>query len=79
MRLIRLKEVMQKTGLARSTIYKFMKVGTFPQTVQLGVRSVGWLESDVLNWISARLDDRRGGRVGQCDVLTIENLGEDKK
>ena len=79
MRLIRLKEVMQTTGLARSTVYKFMKTGQFPQAVHLSARSVGWLESEVLNWISARLDRRLGGSTGQCNVLTIEKLKECKK
>lgn len=58
MRLIRLKEVMQTTGLARSTIYKVMKSGGFPQAVPLGKRSVAWLEAEVQEWVSARISER---------------------
>lgn len=36
MRIIRLKEVIDSTGLARSTIYKYIGEGTFPKPVSLG-------------------------------------------
>ena len=58
MRLIRLKEVMRLTGLARSTIYKFMKDGIFPLSVPLGERAVGWVHSEIQDWIYARLKER---------------------
>lgn len=58
MRLIRLKEVMQLTGLARSTVYKFMKEQRFPSTVPLGVRAVAWVEAEVQDWLQARLNER---------------------
>lgn len=43
------------TGLSRSTIYAMMKLHTFPQNFKLGVRSVGWLESDIQDWIDSRI------------------------
>ena len=58
MRLIRLREVMRMTGLARSTIYKVMKEGTFPSSVPLQSRAVAWVESEVQEWIGARLRAR---------------------
>jgi len=51
MRIIRLKEVLDTTGLARSTVYKFVSEGTFPKPVSLGDRCVGWVESEVQSWI----------------------------
>jgi prophage regulatory protein len=42
MKLIRLKEVMELTGLGRSSIYKFMEEGDFPQSTSLGDRAVAW-------------------------------------
>lgn len=50
----RLKAVMDWTGLSRSTLYAMMKDGLFPQSFALGARSVGWLESDIQNWIASR-------------------------
>ncbi|MGY8812379.1 MAG: helix-turn-helix transcriptional regulator [Pseudomonadales bacterium] len=58
MRIIRLKEVIDSTGLARSTIYKYMSEGTFPQAVSLGDRCVGWVDSEVHDWILARIEER---------------------
>lgn len=58
MRIIRLKEVMDSTGLARSTIYKYISEGAFPKPVSLGERCVGWVESEVQEWIVARIEDR---------------------
>ena len=58
MRLIKLKEVIQKTSLGRSTIYEFMTDGRFPKQVSLGAKSVAWLESEVDDWIMDRLGER---------------------
>lgn len=58
MRIIRLKEVLDSTGLARSTVYKYIAEGTFPKPVSLGDRAVGWVESEVHEWILARIEQR---------------------
>ena len=58
MRLIKLKEVIDKTSLGRSTIYEFMTKGTFPKQVSLGAKSVAWLESEVDDWIMERIGER---------------------
>ncbi|NMZ76638.1 AlpA family transcriptional regulator [Pseudomonas nitroreducens] len=58
MRIIRLKEVIDSTGLARSTIYKHIGEGTFPKPVPLGDRCVGWVDSEVHDWILARIEER---------------------
>lgn len=58
MRLIKLREVMNSTGLARSTIYKYIKDGSFPESVNLGVRSVAWVEDEVQDWILERIEER---------------------
>lgn len=58
MRIIRLKEVIDVTGLARSTVYKYVTDGSFPKPVSLGDRSVGWVENEVHEWILARIEQR---------------------
>lgn len=58
MRFIRIKEVTNKTGLGRSTIYKFIEDGTFPKSIPLGPRGVGWMEEEVLEWMEDRLTER---------------------
>lgn len=58
MRIIRLKEVVSSTGLARSAIYKYMAERSFPRSVLIGRRCVGWIESEVHNRILARAKER---------------------
>jgi prophage regulatory protein len=52
MRILRLKQVQALVGLCRATIYQRKREGTFPQTVKLGTRAVGWIADDVLAWIA---------------------------
>jgi len=58
MKFLRLKSVMAATGLSRATIYRYMVGGMFPRAVPLGERSVAWLESEILEWMSARVAER---------------------
>jgi prophage regulatory protein len=50
MKILRLPEVMEQTGLARSTIYRKMGEGSFPCGVKLGARATGWRESELVQW-----------------------------
>lgn len=63
MRLIRLKEVMELTGLARATIYKYMKKEKFPKSVSLGDRAVGWVLEEVESWVLERITERDEGKA----------------
>tara|TARA_R110001583_G_scaffold194452_3_gene365355 strand:+ start:250 stop:441 length:192 start_codon:yes stop_codon:yes gene_type:complete len=58
MKILKLKEVMDCTALSRSTIYKYISDNVFPKPIPLGARSVGWLESEVEDWILARIAER---------------------
>ena len=58
MRIMRLTEVIQTTGLARSSIYNRMNEGSFPRPVSLGARSVGWVSDEVQDWVEARSQER---------------------
>lgn len=50
----KLTSLVTRVGLSKSTIYKMIKAGNFPPPKQLGMRSVGWLESDIQAWIDSR-------------------------
>lgn len=54
-RLIRLREVLHRTGLSRSTVYRRMELGQFPKPYPLGGRIVAWAESEVDRWIAEKL------------------------
>lgn len=57
--ILRLTQVMARTGLARSTLYERIKDGAFPAQISLGARAVGWLESDIEAWIARQVDISR--------------------
>lgn len=57
-RLIRIKDVMDRTGLARSTVYKYINLGQFPQPIKLGTRAVAWVEREVEAWICESIERR---------------------
>ncbi len=52
--ILRFKHLQQRINLSRSTIYARISAGDFPSPVSLGPRAVGWLESDIQNWITSR-------------------------
>ena len=53
--ILRLPAVKTNTGLSRSTIYLRIAQGAFPKPVSLGGRAVGWLESEVQDWLQGRI------------------------
>lgn len=63
-RILRLPEVQARTGLSRTTIYRWRVEGRFPQAVPLGTRCVGWIESELEAWVRERIAARRGAAVG---------------
>lgn len=58
-RLLRRKDVEQKTGKSRSAIYDGIRQGTFPAPVPIGGKSVAWLEEEVDSWIAHCLEERK--------------------
>jgi prophage regulatory protein len=60
-RIIRLPEVIKRTGLPRASIYQQMALGIFPKPVALSTRSRGWIESEVATWIEERIRARSAG------------------
>lgn len=53
-RVLREPEVAQRTGLSRSTRWRLERAGRFPLRRQLSENAVGWLESEVQEWLRAR-------------------------
>lgn len=55
-RVLRLPAVKASTGLSRSSIYMRVADGQFPKPIKLGARAVGWLESEVDEWLSRQIE-----------------------
>jgi len=59
--ILRRRQVEARVGLRRSAIYEMMREGKFPAPVRLGERAVGWIESEIDEWLAARVAARAGG------------------
>jgi len=51
-RILRLPQVLERTGLGRSTLYDKVNKGEFPKPINISTRRVGWLEHEVDAWIA---------------------------
>ena len=53
--ILRLPGVRKRIPLSRSQIYLLMSKGKFPDSISLGARSRGWLESEIEEWVESRI------------------------
>jgi prophage regulatory protein len=58
MKVLRLANVQDKTGLARSTLHKYIDADTSPPQIYLGGRAVVWIESEVHEWLQEKQIER---------------------
>jgi prophage regulatory protein len=70
-RIVRLPQVCAMTGLGRSMIYQMEAEGRFPRRVSIGVRAVGWVESEVQEWLQRRIERRRAQTASPCDAVCL--------
>lgn len=61
-KIMRLPAVIECTGMSRSSIYAGVKCGTFPRPCRLSCRAVGWLETEIENWVKSL---RKGNACGE--------------
>ncbi|MCF7539188.1 helix-turn-helix transcriptional regulator [Pseudomonas petrae] len=60
LKILRLRQVQDRIGLSRSTIYDRMNPSsprfdsTFPRPVKLGASAIGWFDSAITEWLMAR-------------------------
>jgi prophage regulatory protein len=65
-KMLRMKQLIEQTGLSRSTLYDIMDVkskrydSTFPRGIKLTEATVCWLESEVNAWIDSKILQSRG-------------------
>jgi prophage regulatory protein len=57
--ILRLPTVRSRVGYSRSSIYSHVADGSFPKPIRLGERAIGWLESDIEQWIASRVEESR--------------------
>ena len=67
-KILRLPIVLDRTGLSRSTVYQRVMEGRFPRPVSLGARVVGWVETEVEEWIACQIEASRERCVQRTGV-----------
>ena len=55
-----IKQVKERVGLGRTSIYKLVAEGKFPKPVHILGRNVAWVDSEVDEWMMDRIDEKRG-------------------
>lgn len=55
---MRLPAVKEQTGLKETTIYKGISEGTFPPSIPLEGRCVGWRDDQIAAWCEAKAEGR---------------------
>lgn len=61
-KILRKRQVTERTGLPPSSMYEKISAGTFPKPIRLGgegTRCTGWIESEVEAWIQERIEASR--------------------
>ena len=60
-RVLRLPEVIRRTGKRRTSLLEAVRHGQFPKPIRIGARAIGFIEAEVDAWIDARMVERDGG------------------
>ena len=60
-RLLRLPEVIRRTGLPRSSIYEKVAAGTMPAPVRMSARVVAWIEEEIEQFLRELIAASRNG------------------
>lgn len=55
LRMLRLPQVIERTGLRKTKIYELQSEGRFPMRVKITAHAVGWIEDEVQTWIASRV------------------------
>lgn len=58
-RVIRIDELCERLQLSRSWIYQQIALNKFPRPISLGTRAVGWIESEINEWLESRVKASR--------------------
>lgn len=68
-RYLKLPEVSAISGLSSPTIKRLEKINRFPARKKIGLRAVGWLRSDIANWVAATSGKTNSIQSGTADEL----------
>jgi len=66
MRILSKRQLKELVLYSPQHIARLEKAGQFPKRVQLGPNRVGWVEDEVLDWLTVRLESREEPSRHSC-------------
>ncbi len=82
-RIIGLRELLDRVPYGRVQIWRLERQGRFPRRIRIGPRRIGWLETEIDDWIRSRVNEREqsgneasGPRLTASDVRIEEDGAE---
>ena len=78
-RFIRQPAVEDRSGLCGSTIWQRISEGTFPKPIKLGVQAVGWIESEIDEWMDQMIEASRGDKKADDRAKDASDQKEDTR
>lgn len=61
MKVLRITQVCETTGLSPASVYKAMRLGLFPRNVAISARARGWIDTDIEQWIEGKKAQKERG------------------
>lgn len=55
---LRLPDVVKRTGVSRTRIYEMMEAGRFPKPIKIGARAIAFIADEVDGWVADRMAER---------------------
>lgn len=63
--ILRVRDVLLRTGLSRSTIWRLVRKGEFPAPLILSANAIGWASQEVEAWLGSRQRRTYGGNAAE--------------
>ncbi|WP_454019846.1 helix-turn-helix transcriptional regulator [Azospirillum sp. Marseille-Q6669] len=71
-RFLLINEVQKIVLLSKPRIYTLIAEGRFPEQVHLSANRVAWIESEILAWLNARIQERHCNRMMARDDAALD-------
>lgn len=74
--MLRLRDVLKRTGFSRSTIYNKLNVASdhydakFPKQIRVGRTSVRWIESEINSWMEEYVKLSRQSHGSMAEIIS---------
>jgi prophage regulatory protein len=59
------RAVLKQIPISSATLARRVAAGAFPRPVRIGKRRVAWVQSEVSDWLAARMEERGSTRMSE--------------